>query len=146
VKLAPSPRPKTLDAAPKPSVEEAAATKQYTRAFNAYRQGTYGKAILDFEEFLRLYPDHPHADNARYWIGESFYSQGEYKQAVVEFNRVFDRYPHEDKAPDALLKIGHSYEKLGDGKNARVFWRRVANLYPESEAARRAQEALGVER
>lgn len=129
-------------AGPEESADLAAADL-YRRAFNAYREQRYGQAILDFEEFLRNYPDHEYGDNAQYWIGESYYSQGEYQQAIAEFNRVVDRYPGEAKAPDALLKIGLAYEKLGDAERARVLWDRLAARYPDSEAARQAQRLLG---
>ncbi|GAB4256851.1 tol-pal system protein YbgF [Deferrisoma sp.] len=115
----------------------------YRRAFNAYREGRYGAAILDFEEFVARYPDHEYADNAQYWVGECYYSQGQYEQAIVEFQKVVDRYGHEPKAPDALLKIGLSYERLGEPGKARVFWSRVVEQYPQSEAAREARKKLG---
>jgi tol-pal system protein YbgF len=142
VKLEPPPQSAKLPEVVPAPTQELPSTGLYSKAFNAYREQRYGQAILDFEEFLRAYPDHAHADNARYWIGESFYSQGEYEQAVVEFSRVFERYPDEDKAPDALLKVGYAYKKLGDLNNAKVFWRRVKTRYPESEAARKAKESL----
>lgn len=117
-----------------------AAADLYRKAFNAYREGRYGQAILDFEDFLRAHPDHEYADNAQYWVGESYYSQGEYEQAVVEFNRVLERYPHEAKTPDALLKIGLAYEKLGQADRAQVFWERLLAQHPHTEAAREAQQ------
>ena len=114
----------------------------YRKAFNAYREGRYGQAILDFEDFLRVHPEHEYADNAQYWVGESYYSQGEYEQAVVEFSRVLDRYPHEAKAPDALLKIGLAYENLGQNDRAQVFWGRLQGQHPHSEAAREARQRM----
>jgi tol-pal system protein YbgF len=118
----------------------------YRRAFNGFRENKFGQAILDFEEFLRLYPEHEYADNAQYWIGESYYSQGEYEQAVVEFDRVLARYPGKAKAPDALLKIGLAYGKMGDPERSKVFLTRLVSEYPQTEAARQAQKLLGAER
>jgi tol-pal system protein YbgF len=117
----------------------------YRRAFHAYREGRYGQAILDFEEFLLHNPDHEYADNAQYWIGESYYSQGEYGQAVVEFNRVLEAYPQRAKAPDALFKIGLAYEKLGEPERGAVFLRRLVSEYPRSEAALQARRLLNVQ-
>ncbi len=143
VELAPPEKPLSPPAAAEPA--DTAAADLYRRAFNAYRNGSYAQAILDFEEFLQRYPDHEYADNAQYWIGEAFYSQGEYEQAIVEFQKVVDRYPDQPKAPDALLKIGLAYQRLGNAKNARAFWSRVVAVYPGSEAASRARELLGTE-
>lgn len=114
----------------------------YRRAFNAFREGRYGQAILDFEDFLRRNPDHEYAGNAQYWIGESYYSQGEYEQSVVEFHKVIERYPQQAKAPDALLKIGLAFQQLGEVERGAVFLERVAAEYPQSEAALQARKVL----
>ncbi len=111
----------------------------FRRGFSAYRERRCGPAILDFEEFLRRYPEHPYGQNAQYWVGECYYSQGEYAQAVVEFGRVLDRYPGDAKASDALLKLSLAYDKLGEADKARVFRARLLERYPESEAARQVR-------
>jgi tol-pal system protein YbgF len=136
----PSPGPAaTAPPQGKPSVSDPAA-ELYRKAFNSFREGRFGPAILDFEEFLRRYPGHAYADNAQYWIGEAYYSQGEYQQAVVEFGKVVERYPRGGRAADALLKIGLCYERVGDPDKARVFWRRLVDQYPGSEAARQVNQ------
>lgn len=143
VKLEPS-----LKQGAKPSPQEPAKASEgeaadlYRKAFNGYREGRFGEAILDFEDFLRRYPDHEYADNAQYWIGESYYSEAEYHQAILEFGRVLERYPREAKAPDAELKIGLCYQKTGDENRAKASWSRVVAQYPESDAAREAQQLL----
>jgi len=118
------------------------ASDLYRRAYSEYEEGRFGSAILDFEEFLRLYPKHEYSDNAQYWIGESYYSQGEYEQAIVEFNKVLDKYTHEDKASGALLKIGLSLSNMGDGERSKVFLKRLVSEYPQSDAALEAQKLL----
>lgn len=118
------------------------ASDLYRRAFAAHKERRYGSAILDFEEFLRLYPDHEYSDNAQYWIGESYYSQGEYGQAIVEFNRVLDKYAHGDKASGALLKIGLSLSNMGDKQRSKVFLNRLISEYPQTDAALEAQKLL----
>lgn len=128
---------------PSPGQDQAAASDLYRRAFNGFREGRYGQAILDFEEFLRRYPDHDYADNAQYWIGECYYSQTEYEQAIGEFGRVLDRYAGASKVPDALLKIGLCYQNLGDQEKARAFWKRLVSEHPDSEAASQARKLLG---
>ena len=143
VKLEPAPRAGMPPAAAAPvEPAETDASSLYRRAFNSYREGRFGEAILDFEDFLRRHPDHEYADNAQYWIGESYYSQAQYEQALAEFNRVLDRYPQESKASDSLLKIGLCYQKLGDQARARTTWNRLVAQKPETEAARQAQKLL----
>ncbi|GAB4271470.1 MAG: hypothetical protein Kow0092_26240 [Deferrisomatales bacterium] len=142
VDLAPAPVASAPAARQETGPAHARAADLYRSAYSAYREGRFGEAILDFEEFLRAYPEHEYADNAQYWIGESYYSQGQFEQAIVEFSRVIDRYPERAKAPDALFKIGRSYEQLGDRKKAEVFWNRLLAQYPRSEAAGKARGLL----
>jgi tol-pal system protein YbgF len=143
VKLEPVPRASVPPSAVGPAdPADTDASDLYRRAFNNYKESKFGDAILDFEDFLRHYPDHEYADNAQYWIGESYYSQAQFEQALAEFNRVLDRYPQESKAPDSLLKIGLCYQKLGDQNRARAIWNRLVAQKPDTEAARQAQKLL----
>lgn len=114
----------------------------YRRAYSGFRDGRFGQAILDFEEFLRRYPGHEYADNAQYWIGECYYSQREFGEAVVEFGRVVERYPRDGKAPDALLKIGLAYQQLGEMEKAKAFWKRLVSEYPAADGAAQAKKLL----
>jgi TolA-binding protein len=140
-----------------PDREDREAQDLYRRAFSGFRKRDFGRAILDFEEFLRRYPGHEYADNAQYWIGESYYSQAEepqamdkqptdkremYKQAIVEFRRLLDRYPDRETAPDALLKIGLCYDNFREADKAREFWNRLATKFPDTEAGIRARKYL----
>lgn len=142
----PKPAPKGESFQPHPETAKKtappAALDLYRRAYSEYEEGSFGSSILDFEEFLRLYPKHEYSDNAQYWIGESYYSQGEYEQAIVEFNKVLDKYTHEDKASDALLKIGLSLSNMGYGERSKVFLKRLVSEYPQSDAALEAQKLL----
>lgn len=138
VKLEPGPATVEEPAGAEPSP----AADLYRRAFGAFREGKYGPAILDFEEFLRRNPDHEYADNAQYWIGESYFTQNQYEQAVVEYERLLSRYPQRGRVPDALVKIALSYEKMGDPKRGRAFLDRVVAEYPETESAREARKLL----
>lgn len=135
-KVSPPPAPPV---APAPPDEPSAL---YSTAFAGYRNGKYAKAILDFEEFLQKYPDHDYADDAQYWIGESYFSQGEYEQAVVEFARLLERFANKARAADACYMMGESYEKLGQPDKAAAFYRRTVSEYPQSEGARRAKLKL----
>lgn len=124
------------------SGEPSAEADLYRRAFNAFREGRYGPAILDFEEFLRRNADHEYADNAQYWVGESYFLQGQYEQAVVEYERLLSRYPQKGRVPDALLRIALSYDKMGNPREARAFLERLVTEYPQTEPAREARKLL----
>ena len=115
---------------------------QYDAAFTAYSQGDFPTAIARFEAFITAFPSSDLADNAFYWIGESYYAKEDFERAISHFLKLVDRYPHGNKVPDALFKIGLSYSRLKDPERARAFYARVMDNYPFSDAARKAEANL----
>ena len=116
----------------------------YNLAFNHYKNGVYGKAILEFEEFASRFPEHNLADNAQYWIGEIYYSQKDYNRAIYEFQKVLDLYPLGNKVPDAMLKIGLAYKELREYKKALDQFQKVLERFPDSDAAIKAKEQVEI--
>jgi tol-pal system protein YbgF len=114
----------------------------YARAMELLKAKDYDRALVEFNEIVKRFPAHPHADNALYWMGEIRYDRAEYMLAVSEFARVVREYPAGNKAPAALLKMGYSYHRLGDDVTARSLLAQVVDLYPGSDEARLASGKL----
>ena len=86
------------------SVAAAAADEKaaYDKAFQALKELRYADAAEGFQVFVEKYPDSEYADNAQYWLGESYYVTRNYDIALVAFQRLIDRFPDSPKVPDAL--------------------------------------------
>jgi tol-pal system protein YbgF len=126
----------------KEKAKQSDAMTLYRRAFSNYEQRKLNRALEEFEDFVKKYPQHDYADNAIYWMGEAYYSQKEYLLAITEFRRVAKTYPTSNKLPDALLKIGFSYERLEDGREAKEILAQVVEQYPYTVAAKKAAKRL----
>ena len=116
--------------------------KLYDTAFKAYSQGNFPTAISRFQEFINIFPSSDLADNAFYWIGESYYAQEDFERAISSFLNLVDRYPDGNKVPDGLFKIGLSYIRMNSPAKAREFLTRVMDNYPFSDAAAKAKARL----
>ena len=116
--------------------------ERYRKAFDEFSSGDYDQAIKDFRKFVKEFPSHNYADNALYWLGETYYSQKNFPRAIIEFKKVSEEYPNGNKVPDAMLKIGLSYANLRDFKNAEDYLQMVLEMYPFSNAARKADLGL----
>ena len=110
----------------------------YDAAYLDVVRGSYQLAIAGFREFLKLYPTHPLADNARYWIGECFYAQKQFLAALDEFRATVADYPGQDKEPAARYKSGLCLAELGKKDEARREWQELVKRYPKSPEARLA--------
>ncbi len=107
-----------------------------------YRAGRFSEALVDLKSFLASKPDPTVADDAQFWLGETYYAIGDYEVAAVEFDNVLKRYKTSDKVPDALLKKGLSFYKLGDDQTGKLVLEHLVQGYPSSEAAAKAGKIL----
>jgi tol-pal system protein YbgF len=114
----------------------------YQQAFELLKTGRYDEALGSFKDFLGRYPTGPYADNAQYWLGETYYVRRQFDPAIAEYEKLVQHYPQSQKLSHALLKIGYSYYELGQIDKARATLQEIRNRYPDTAAARLAQERL----
>jgi tol-pal system protein YbgF len=129
-------------AAPVAPVDPALAQTEYDTALAILREGRYTDAALAFKQFLNNHPGSVLADNANYWLGETYYVTRDFDQALATFNALVANYPQSPKVPDSRLKIGYIHFEQQDWKKARAELEGVVSDYPASTAARLANDRL----
>ena len=130
------------EAPPPPVLLPGSDLDNYQSAFNLLRDGNYEEAAGAYEQFLAVFPSSPLADNAQYWLAETFYVQRQYMAALPAFQLVVGEYPGSSKLPDALLKIGFCNYELQQWSAAREALQRVVREFPSTTAARLATQRL----
>ena len=149
--------PSSSPMAPRPSSSGGPTPEQaYQAAYLDFSKGNYPLAIAGFREFVRRYPDAPLADQAQYWVGESFFSQAraslaagqtdkanrELEQAVQEFRRLALNYPRGERVPTGLYKEALALLELKQTKLAQARLQYLIDNFPQSEEAPLAKERL----
>lgn len=129
-------------AAPVAPVDPALAQTEYDTALAILREGRYADAALAFKQFLNNHPGSVLADNANYWLGETYYVTRDFDQALATFNALVANYPQSPKVADSRLKIGYIHFEKQDWKKARAELEGVVSTYPASTAARLANDRL----
>lgn len=114
----------------------------YQAAFELLKEERYDMAATAFSQYLVTFPDSELADNAQYWLAESFYAANQFDKALKSFEVVIKQYPQSRKVPDALLKIGYCNYSLKRWDVARATLSKVQTDYPETTAARLAGQYL----
>lgn len=112
----------------------------YKSALDLIRSGKTKKARDLFKQYLRDYPDGALANNAQFWIGESYYGEKEYEKAIVEYDDVITKYPTGGKVPAALLKQGMAFRKIKNYKAGNAILKKLIKKYPRSEEAKIAKK------
>jgi len=127
-----------------PPAVQAGERTEYEQALAILREGRYPEAAQAFKGFLASYPGSSFADNANYWLGETYYVTRDFDQALVTFKRLTESFPNSSKAPDSLLKTGYIYYEKKDWAAARQALEAVISGYPGTTAARLAADRLKI--
>lgn len=114
----------------------------YALAKRSLDQGDLETARAMFARLLKQYPKSVNADNAQFWIGETYYQEKWYDKAILEYQDVIEKYPNGNKVAAAYLKQGFAFEKIGDKTNARLVLKELVRKFPKSKEATIAAEKI----
>ena len=114
----------------------------YLKSFDQLRGGKYDAAISGFRSMLGKYPQGNYADNAWYWMGESYHVKGDDANALKSYQSLLQQFPASPKVPDALLKTGVIFQAQQKSPQARDAYQKVLKQYPSSSAAAQARTRL----
>jgi tol-pal system protein YbgF len=131
--------PSTPSAGTKPQASE---QTLYAEAKKAFDQGKMEEARKGFQQLIATYPKSQQADNAQFWIGETYYLEKWYEKAILEYQKVIENYPAGNKIPAALLKQGLSFLNIGETNNARLLLKELVAKYPKTNEADIAKKKL----
>ena len=127
---------------PEPAVKLHPDQTLYDINMDIYRKEKYEEAIVGFKNFLKKYPKSKLADNAAFWIGESYMALKQYEQAILAFQKVIKKYPRENKVPNATLRQALAFYELNDKTSAKLLLRKLIKKYPKSNEAKIARSKL----
>ena len=134
--------PATTPAQSSVGVDPFAEQQAYQSAFELLKAGRYEEAAEAFHQFIAQFPTGSYADNAQYWLGETYYITRRFESAVREFERLIGRYPNSGKLTHAMLKIGYAYDELGNRAEAERALGDLVTRFPQSAAAGLARKRL----
>jgi len=92
----------TIAPAKLPDANELAA---YSQAMSALENADYTRLRDRLTRFLQDYPEGDYADDANYWVAESYYSEGDLERAEPHFMQFINNYRDSEKREPALLQI-----------------------------------------
>lgn len=137
------PAPRTAQPMPaQRAVAGAQLAENYRQAIMLHGRGRDAEARKAFEAVYQADSGGELADNALFWIGETYFAAKDYTNATRYYTRVVNDYPSQNKAPDALFKIAMVQSRTGDLALARRTLQQVIERYPYSSSASSAKAEL----
>ena len=107
-----------------PTVPTKLRGSNYEEGVRAFNDEHYDDAIQYFRDFIHQDPQSDRADDAQFWIGESYLRKGMHSNAIKEFNQVVLRYSSGDRsaAERGAARPGsgrrHGHDKAHAGASA----------------------------
>jgi tol-pal system protein YbgF len=114
----------------------------YRNAIVLYSRNRFAEARAAFQKVFDADASGELADNALFWIGETYYAANDINNAIRFYKRVADEYGDQNKAPDAMYKLALAYEKTSDLALARTTLQQLIARYPYSAPAASAKAEL----
>ena len=147
--VAPTPNPgnglntdlsKQAEAPAAPNTENEASA--FRSAYKVYLNGNYDRATVEFQRFVKHYPDTTLTPQAFYYLGESLHLQKHYDPAKQTLEHIVTNYPNNKYRISALYKLGQLMLETDQRTKAQEYWNRVIQEFPESPEATQAKEQL----
>ncbi len=114
----------------------------YKEALVMYGRGQNDQARASFEQVYETDRAGELADNALFWIAETYFVMNDFEEAIRYYDRVLNEYPSQNKAADAMHRKALALVKTGDLSLARRTLESLIERYPYSTAASAAKQEL----
>jgi tol-pal system protein YbgF len=111
-------------------------------AYQKLQAGKFDDARKEFRLYVQAFPQDDKADDAAFYIGESFFRQKDYEKAIAEYQRVIDTWPKGDMADDAFLQAGLAALEEKQCVDAGAYLAELIRRYPTSNLVKTAKLKL----
>lgn len=114
----------------------------FENAFAAFRDGDYGGAVDQFDQFVVTYPSGPLSGEAYYWKGEALAGLADWSNAARSFLESFSGSPKGSLAPNALFRLGVSLYELNQPDESCLTLTEVGLRYPDADVVGEAHQQM----
>jgi len=118
-----------------PALHGSAGKDVFDEAWADYTRGDYALARDGFQEVVDRFGHSELADDAEYWVAETWYAERDFAQARDGFDQVVARFPSSEVIPAAQLKLAYSLLETGDPDRAVDVLNALRRSHPDSDEA-----------
>lgn len=99
----------------------------------------YTRSLEEFLEYLEIYPDGIHRQEAYRHIGIIHYNRFDYIKSLNAYRTLYEEFPNSEEGISALFQTGICYEKMGYKKKARSIYNAILSEHAGSNLSYRAK-------
>ena len=111
-------------------------------AYDSAINSQFERAIVEFDQYLSIYPQGRFTTNSHYWKGQAYLYLTRYEEAIAAYDIILQQYPGDAKVPDSLYGQAIAFEGMGDVQRARQLLQQIIRDYRNTGVANLADTRL----
>ena len=124
------------------SLERVSDDLKFQNAKRFIRISMHDKAVEELSEYLEIFNNGIHRDEAYRLIGDLYFERLDYLRAIKNYRALYEEFTGSEAGVEAYFKIGICYKKMGyDGKAVEIF-QEIMQYHPDSSYAHHAEVQL----
>ncbi len=116
--------------------------KEYRNARNLVLSEQYKKAILEFEKYIKKYPNADNIADALFWQASSYMANKEYAKASHKYLLFQINHKNHYKVPNALYKLAIAQYELGLADKSEIIFKSIIRRFPNHTITKFAKQSL----
>ncbi len=124
------------------NLEKISDDMKYKNGVGFIKLKRYEKALQELHEYLEIYYDGIHRDEAYRNIAEIYFKRFEYQKAIQVYRSLYEEFSNSEAGVEAYYRIGICYRKMGFDEKAQDVFRTILTDHPDSGHAARARVQL----
>lgn len=102
----------------------------------------YDKALETFNEYLEIYYNGNHRNEAYKYIAEIYFNRLEYARAIKYYTALYEEFSNSEPGIEAFFNTGICYMKMGYDKKASEVFNEIIENHRESAYRQQAELQL----
>jgi tol-pal system protein YbgF len=114
----------------------------FDEAYKRYQASQFEEARRLFRTFITRFSRDDRADNAQYWIGQSYFEERKFAAAIAEFKKVSDNFPGSDALDGAMYGMALAFAELKYCTEGEAYLQDLMKRFPRSPLIEKAGKKI----
>ncbi len=117
------------------NLKKVADDMKFQNGMEFYKLEKYDRALNEFNEYIEIYFDGIHRNEALKKIAEIHIRMFEYTRAIEAYRTLYQEFSSTEEGIDAYFQIGICYKKMGFDSKAEAIFKYIVDEHPGTSAA-----------
>ncbi|HPS87246.1 MAG TPA: tetratricopeptide repeat protein [Spirochaetota bacterium] len=117
------------------NLKKVADDMKFQNGMEFYKLEKFDRALNEFNEYIEIYFDGIHRNEALKKIAEIHIRFFDYQKAIEAYRTLYQEYSSTDEGIDAYFQIGICYKKMGFDSKAEAIFKYIVDEHPGTTAA-----------